>query len=73
MESTTETKEKPKQKPRRNTTEGTAGLALFMGFIGAMVHYMQHATSFGEGVLGVLKSFAWPAMLVYEALEFFNK
>ncbi len=41
-----------------------------MGFIGAAVYYIQHATSFGMGLLGVLKAIFWPAMLVYKALEY---
>jgi hypothetical protein len=43
-----------------------------MGFIGAVVYYIQHATSFGMGVLGVLKAIFWPAMLIYKALEYLN-
>jgi len=33
------------------------------------VFYIQHATSFGDGVLGFLKALIWPAMLVYGLLE----
>ncbi len=39
------------------------------GFIGALVYYIQHATTFGMGVLGVLKAIVWPAMLIYKVLE----
>lgn len=49
-------------------TSGVYGLA----FIGAVVYYIQHATTFWMGVLGILKAIIWPAMLVYKALEFFN-
>lgn len=41
-----------------------------MGFIGAVVYYIQHATSFGMGLLGVLKAIFWPAMLIYKSLEY---
>jgi hypothetical protein len=41
-----------------------------LAFLGAVVYYLQHATSFWEGVLGVLKALVWPAMLIYKALEF---
>jgi len=44
---------------------GTYGL----GLIGALVYYIQHATSFGDGVIGFLKALIWPAMLVYNLLE----
>jgi len=42
----------------------------FLGFIGALVYYIQHASSFGIGVLGFLKALVWPAMIVYKLLEF---
>jgi hypothetical protein len=41
-----------------------------LGMIGALVYFIQHATSFGMGLLGVLKALFWPAYLVYKALEF---
>lgn len=45
---------------------GVYGLA----FIGALVYYIQHATDFWDGVLGVLKALVWPAMLVYKLMGF---
>jgi len=42
----------------------------FLGFVGAAIYYLQHATSFWLGVLGFLKAIVWPAMLVYKLLEF---
>ena len=41
-----------------------------LGFIGAVVYYIQHAQTFGEGVVGFLKALVWPAMLVYKLLGF---
>lgn len=43
-----------------------------MGFIGAAVYYIQHATGFGVGLLGILKALFWPAMLIYKALEYLH-
>lgn len=40
-----------------------------LGFIGALIYFIQHATSFGTGCLGLLKAIVWPAMLVYKSLE----
>lgn len=40
-----------------------------LAFIGAVVYYIQHATSFLDGLLGVLKALVWPAMLMYKVLE----
>jgi hypothetical protein len=41
-----------------------------MGFIGAVVYFIQTATSFWGGVLGIVKAIFWPAMVVYKLLEF---
>jgi hypothetical protein len=41
-----------------------------LAFIGALIYYIVHATSFWMGVLGMLKAIVWPAMLVYKMLEF---
>lgn len=40
-----------------------------MGFIGALVYYLSHATSFWMGAIGILKAIFWPGFLVYEALK----
>ena len=40
-----------------------------MGFIGAVIYYISHATGFWMGVLGLVKAIFWPAFLVYEALK----
>ncbi len=40
-----------------------------LGFIGALIYFIQHATGFWDGVLGVLKALVWPAMLVYKVFE----
>lgn len=43
-----------------------------LGFIGALIFFIQHAVSFWAGALGVLKALVWPAVLVYELLRFLN-
>ncbi len=40
-----------------------------LGFLGAAVYYIQHAATFGAGVVGVLKAMIWPAMVIYKVLE----
>jgi hypothetical protein len=45
---------------------GVYGLA----FIGALVYFLQHATGFWNGVLGILKAMVWPALVVYELMKF---
>ena len=49
---------------------GTGGAMYGLGFIGALVYYIQHATSFWIGALGFFKALVWPAMLVYKLLTF---
>ena len=44
---------------------GVYGLAL----LGAAVYFIQHAVSFWDGVLGVLKALVWPGVLIYKLLE----
>lgn len=51
---------------------GASGGAYGLGFIGAAVYYIQHAESFGMGLLGLLKALVWPAFLVYRLLDFLN-
>lgn len=56
-----------------NKNYGSAGMAsgtYGLAFIGALVYYLSHATSFGAGALGVLKALVWPAFLIYELMRF---
>jgi len=41
-----------------------------LGFIGAAIYYIQHATSFGDGLFGVIKALVWPALVVFKLLGF---
>jgi hypothetical protein len=54
----------------KNGPAGVSSAVYGLGFIGALVYYIQHATSFWGGVLGILYAMVWPAMLVYKLLEF---
>lgn len=51
---------------QRNTTSNAV---YGFGFIGSAIYYISHASGFGEGVIGFLKTLVWPAFLVYDALE----
>jgi len=46
-----------------------SGAVYGLGFIGAVVYFIQHAGSFGEGAIGFLKALVWPAFLIYKLLE----
>lgn len=48
----------------------TSGAVYGLGLIGALVFYIKSADAFWPGVLGVLKSLVWPAMMVYKLLVF---
>lgn len=55
-----------KEQIRQNTYGNTV---YGMGFIGAAIYYISHATGFWMGCLGFVKAIFWPAFLVYEALK----
>lgn len=53
-----------------NRYGGPSGGAYGLGLIGALVYYLQHAATFGDGVIGFFKALVWPAMLVYHLFGF---
>lgn len=54
-----------------NSNHGTSGALYFVGFVGAVVYWMQAAVGFGAVVTGFLKAMVWPAYIVYKLLENF--
>jgi hypothetical protein len=46
------------------------GAVYGLGFVGALVYFLQQATTLWEGMIGLLKSLFWPAVLIYKLLEF---
>jgi hypothetical protein len=50
--------------------QGIYGGIYGMAFIGAAIYFIQHATTFWEGVIGIIKALFWPAMLVYKLFEY---
>lgn len=52
-------------------TGGGSGDAFYgLGFIGALVYYIQQADGFWMVILGILKAIVWPAFFVYDVLSF---
>ncbi len=49
---------------------GGSGGIYFFGLIGSLIYYIQHADTFGAGVLGVLKAIVWPAIIIYKLTGF---
>ncbi len=59
------------QQGKKVIYRGAAAAPVYgIGLIGALVYYLQHATTFVAVVLGILKSLVWPALLLYKLLEF---
>lgn len=48
---------------------GTGSAVYGLGFIGALVYYIQGSETFIEGLIGFLKAIVWPAFLIYRVLE----
>jgi hypothetical protein len=49
---------------------GSSNAVYGLGFIGALVYFLQQATTFQEGVVGVVKAIFWPGFLIYRLLGF---
>lgn len=40
-----------------------------IGIFGALLYYLQHATTFVSVVVGIAKAIFWPAVIVYKVFE----
>lgn len=52
----------------KNSSNTCNGGVYGLAFIGALIFYIQRATSFSEGFMGFLKALVWPAILIYKVL-----
>ena len=50
----------------------SGGAIYGLGIIGAAVYFISNAVGLWMGVLGILKAIVWPAILVYEMLDYFQ-
>lgn len=57
------------QRQRTPASPPAAGAVYGLGLIGALVWYWKQADGAEERAVAVLKAFAWPAFLVYDALK----
>lgn len=57
---------------KMQTGAPAANVVYGMGFIGAAIYFIMHASGFWMGVFGFLKAIVWPAIVVFEALKYFN-
>jgi len=51
---------------------GCGGAVYGLGLVGSVIYYLSTANGFWIGVLGILKSIVWPAIVVYGLLKFFG-
>ena len=62
----TASKEKP---PKVRVSGGGSGAIYGLGLIGVAIYYIQHATTFWVGMVGVIKAIFWPAVLLYKVFD----
>jgi len=58
------------QNQKWNRGHGPSSGIYGLAFIGAAIYYIQHASTFVDGLVGFLKALVWPAILIYKCLEF---
>lgn len=46
-----------------------SGAIYGMGMLGALVYFIQHSTSFLDGLVGIFFAIFWPGVVVYKVLE----
>jgi hypothetical protein len=64
---------KQKEKKGRSMSKcmNPGGGAVYgIGLIGALVYFIQQATTVAEGLLGVVKAILWPAFFVHKLFGF---
>ena len=57
---------------RKQNTIHQSSAVYGLGLVGAAVYFIQHATSFWLGLLGLLKAIVWPAIFIYKLFEFLH-
>ena len=72
MTSETKSNEHEDRKSKVVYRGGASDAVYAFGLFGAWIYYLSHATTVWMGVLGLLKGFVWPGMLVYELLKYLN-
>lgn len=52
---------------------GGHGAAVYgLGLIGALIYYLQHATTFASVLFGIIKAILWPAFIVFRLHEYLH-
>jgi hypothetical protein len=50
----------------------TGGMGYGLGFLGALIYYIQAAPDLLGALVGIFKALFWPAFLVYGLLKFIH-
>lgn len=58
-----------KNKGTFSANNAGGGAIYCIGVLGALVYYLQNATSFGDGIIGIFKAIVWPGVVLYKVLE----
>lgn len=60
------------KKQKYDSAANSSGGAVYgLGFIGALIYFMQRADGFWEVLVGIFQALVWPAYVVYKLLETF--
>lgn len=46
-----------------------SGAIYGLGFLGALVYFIQHATSLWDALVGIFYAIFWPGVILYKVLE----
>lgn len=49
-----------------------SGAIYGLGMLGALIYFLQHASSIMDGILGMAKAIFWPGVVLYRVLELLN-
>lgn len=52
--------------------DGATGFAMFLSFIGAAVYFVNQVDGFWNIIVALGKAAVWPAILIYNLLQFFT-
>jgi hypothetical protein len=56
---------------RKKSASGGMSAGFYgMVFVGVCIYYIQHASGFWDGLLGIVKAIFWPGFLAYRLFEF---